>query len=82
MLKLKFWRTWPLLYLDILPVQHTAVHAVDSRGEEARRGQAAQGNGYDVAPLHTQHWDWRLLLCWDTEKDMKILYVSIFLSGF
>ncbi len=55
MLKLKFYRTRPLLYLNVLSVQHAAVHAVDSRGEEAGRGQAAQGDGYDVAAFHPQN---------------------------
>lgn len=45
----------PLLYLNVISVQHAAVHAVDSRGEEAGRGQAAQGDGYYVTPLHPQH---------------------------
>lgn len=43
------------VYLNILSVQHAAVHAVDSRGEEAGRRQAAQCNGYDVTSLHPQH---------------------------
>ncbi len=55
MLKLKFWRSRPSLYLYVLPVQHTAVHAVDGRGEEAGRGQAAQSDGYDVTSFHPQN---------------------------
>lgn len=47
----------PLLYLNVLSVQHAAVHAVDSRGEEAWRWQAAQRYGYDVTSLHPQHRD-------------------------
>lgn len=61
----------PLLYLNVLSVQHTAVHAVDSRGEEAGRGQAAQGDGDDVTPLHPQHRDQRLLLQRDEEEDVR-----------
>lgn len=77
MLKLTFWRAQPLLYLNVLSVQHTAVHAVDSRREEAGRGQAAQGDGYDVTPLHRQHWHWWLLLCRDIEKNLKILAMFV-----
>lgn len=44
-----------MLYLNVLSVQYAAVHAVNSRRKEARRRQAAQGDGYDVAPLHSQH---------------------------
>lgn len=72
MLRREFWAIYPLLYLNVLSFQHTAVHAVDSRGEEARRRQAAQGNGYNVTPLHSQHRDRRLLLCWGVRGVMRI----------
>lgn len=42
-------------YLNILSVQHSGVHAIDSRREEVGRWQAVQGDGDDMTSLHPQH---------------------------
>lgn len=51
-----------MLYLDVLSVQHAAVHAVNGRGQETGRGQAAQSYRDDVTALHSQNRDGLLLL--------------------
>lgn len=61
-------------YLEILPVQHRGVHAVDGGWEEVGRRQAAQGDGDDVASLHPQHGHWWWFLGWNKKNHFLLAH--------